>query len=86
MESEARTTVQSASGAPAHLGFDQSSRPPAGAPGLRSSVVGASSAVTGEMLADLRRSESDLRRFLHGLPGVDQVGAEARAASLARGR
>ena len=24
-----------------------------------------------------------LRRFLHGLPGVDQVGAEARAASLA---
>ncbi len=82
MESEARTTVQSASGAPAHLGFDQSSGPPAGAPGLRSSVVGASSAVTGEMLADLRRSESDLRRFLHGLPGVDQVGAEARAASL----
>jgi len=82
MESEARTTVQSASGALAHLGFDQSSRPPAGAPGLRSSVVGAPSAVTGEMLADLRRSESDLRRFLHGLPGVDQVGAEARAASL----
>jgi len=29
------------------------------------------------------RSESSLRRFLHGLPGVDQVGAEARAASLA---
>jgi deoxyribose-phosphate aldolase len=28
------------------------------------------------------RSESSLRRFLHGLPGVDQVGAEARAASL----
>ena len=27
-------------------------------------------------------SESSLRRFLHGLPGVDQVGAEQRAASL----
>ena len=26
---------------------------------------------------------SDLRRFLHGLPGVDRVGAEARAAMLA---
>jgi deoxyribose-phosphate aldolase len=27
-------------------------------------------------------SESTLRRFLHGLPGVDQVGAEQRAAAL----
>jgi deoxyribose-phosphate aldolase len=27
-------------------------------------------------------SPSALRRFLHGLPGVDQVGCEARAASL----
>jgi deoxyribose-phosphate aldolase len=26
---------------------------------------------------------SDLRRFLHGLPGVDRVGADARAAMLA---
>ena len=34
-------------------------------------------------LADLAHSEMSLRRFLHGLPGVDQVGAEARAASLA---
>jgi deoxyribose-phosphate aldolase len=34
-------------------------------------------------LADLARSETSLRRFLHGLPGVDQVGADARAASLA---
>jgi deoxyribose-phosphate aldolase len=58
MESEARTIVRSASGAPAIL-------------------------AAGEMLEDLRRSESDLRRFLQGLPGVDQVGAEARAASLA---
>ena len=31
---------------------------------------------------DVTRSESSLRRFLHGLPGVDQVGAEQRAASL----
>ncbi len=32
--------------------------------------------------ADVTSSEASLRRFLHGLPGVDQVGAEARAASL----
>jgi deoxyribose-phosphate aldolase len=29
------------------------------------------------------RTGSSLREFLHGLPGVDQVGAEARAAMLA---
>jgi deoxyribose-phosphate aldolase len=33
-------------------------------------------------LAEITRSDSSLRRFLHGLPGVDQVGAEARAAGL----
>jgi deoxyribose-phosphate aldolase len=33
-------------------------------------------------LSDATRSDASLRRFLHGLPGVDQVGAEARAASL----
>src|ERR671927_467222 len=27
-------------------------------------------------------SDASLRRFLHGLPGVDQVGAEARAGTL----
>jgi len=32
--------------------------------------------------ADITASEASLRRFLHGLPGVDQVGAEARAAAL----
>ncbi|HET7328091.1 MAG TPA: deoxyribose-phosphate aldolase [Nocardioidaceae bacterium] len=32
---------------------------------------------------DVGATDSSLRRFLHGLPGVDQVGAEARAASLA---
>jgi deoxyribose-phosphate aldolase len=34
-------------------------------------------------LPDVGRSEAALRTFLHGLPGVDQVGAEARAAMLA---
>ena len=35
------------------------------------------------MLSEATGSESSLRRFLSGLPGVDQVGAEARAATLA---
>ena len=33
--------------------------------------------------AEVVRDESTLRRFLHGLSGVDQVGAQARAAALA---
>ena len=33
--------------------------------------------------ADVARSTVTLRTFLHGLPGVDQVGAERRAATLA---
>ena len=33
-------------------------------------------------LSDITASDSALRRFLHGLPGVDAVGLEARAASL----
>src|SRR3954452_1613067 len=37
----------------------------------------------GDVLADVTSSEATLRRFVHGLPGVDQVGAEARAAGLA---
>jgi deoxyribose-phosphate aldolase len=37
----------------------------------------------GSDLDDLARSEMSLRRFLYGLAGVDQVGAEARAAGLA---
>ncbi|MCW2539268.1 MAG: deoC [Frankiales bacterium] len=32
---------------------------------------------------DVSQDNASLRRFLHGLPGVDQVGAEARAAMLA---
>ena len=86
MESEARTTVQSASEAPAVVAVGQSTQSPqplSTTVGVGSSIIGAHSAAVGEMLEDLRGSESDLRRFLHGLPGVDQVGAEARAASLA---
>jgi deoxyribose-phosphate aldolase len=33
-------------------------------------------------LSDVARSGATLRAFLHGLPGVDQVGAEQRAAML----
>ena len=33
-------------------------------------------------LSDVARSNAALRAFLHGLPGVDQVGADARAAML----
>ncbi|MEV6005327.1 deoxyribose-phosphate aldolase [Streptomyces sp. NPDC051976] len=33
-------------------------------------------------LADVTASDAALRRFLHGLPGVDAVGLEARAATL----
>ena len=37
----------------------------------------------GVLGSDLASSNSSLRRFLHGLPGVDQVGADQRAAMLA---
>ncbi|THA27607.1 deoxyribose-phosphate aldolase [Streptomyces sp. RKND-216] len=36
----------------------------------------------GSPLADVTASETSLRRYLHGLPGVDAVGLEARAAML----
>jgi len=35
-----------------------------------------------ERFEGVTRSDASLRRFLHGLPGVDQVGADARAAGL----
>lgn len=35
-------------------------------------------------LADLGKDTSTLRRFLHGLPGVDTVGVEQRSAGLGR--
>jgi deoxyribose-phosphate aldolase len=39
--------------------------------------------VTATLAADVTSSDATLRGFLHGLPGVDQVGAEARATMLA---
>ncbi|HKC26951.1 MAG TPA: deoxyribose-phosphate aldolase, partial [Jatrophihabitans sp.] len=39
--------------------------------------------VSSPVLPDVARDNATLRRFLHGLPGVDQVGAEGRAAMLA---
>lgn len=39
--------------------------------------------VLAEPLADVTATNGALRRFLHGLPAVDQVGNEARAAMLA---
>jgi deoxyribose-phosphate aldolase len=38
---------------------------------------------SGAGLADVGTDERSLRRFLHGLPGVDQVGLERRSAALA---
>ena len=49
----------------------------AAATGARSGAIDA-----GRDFADVTGSDASLRRFLHGLPGVDQVGAEARAAVL----
>ncbi|MEU5848800.1 deoxyribose-phosphate aldolase [Saccharopolyspora shandongensis] len=42
-----------------------------------------SSKLTAPELADAVQDDRSLRRFLHGLPGVDQVGLEQRAAGLA---
>ncbi|MFC6284972.1 deoxyribose-phosphate aldolase [Nocardioides sp. GCM10027113] len=51
---------------------------------MTSSSTAAAPAATASTsdLSEITRSDASLRRFLHGLPGVDQVGAEARAASL----
>jgi len=46
-------------------------------------VTTAPTAVHGASISDAVSSPAALRRFLHGLPGVDQVGCEARAATLA---
>ena len=35
-----------------------------------------------DLVGTSRLDDASLRRFLHGLPGVDQVGAEGRAAAL----
>ncbi|AXI77888.1 deoxyribose-phosphate aldolase [Peterkaempfera bronchialis] len=47
-----------------------------------STVAANAPGAVGGGLADVAASEASLRRFLHGLPGVDAVGLEARAASL----
>ncbi len=39
--------------------------------------------IADRLTADVARDDATLRRFLHALPGVDQVGAQARAAALA---
>ncbi|MET8553908.1 deoxyribose-phosphate aldolase [Streptomyces sp. NPDC004959] len=39
-------------------------------------------AAAGASFAEVSASDASLRRFLHGLPGVDPVGLEARAAAL----
>jgi deoxyribose-phosphate aldolase len=44
--------------------------------------VSIATALPSELL-DVTRDDAALRRFLHGLPGVDQVGVEQRAATLA---
>ncbi|HEX6497534.1 MAG TPA: deoxyribose-phosphate aldolase [Micromonosporaceae bacterium] len=46
-------------------------------------AAGGNARPAGADLSDVARSESTLRTFLHGLPGVDQIGAEQRAAMLA---
>ncbi|MGZ8744938.1 MAG: deoxyribose-phosphate aldolase [Nocardioides sp.] len=45
-------------------------------------AVPSAASASGGDFSDITHSNASLRRFLHGLPGVDQVGAEARAASL----
>jgi deoxyribose-phosphate aldolase len=45
-------------------------------------VIASGRPVDRASLDDVARSDSALRTFLHGLPGVDQVGADARAAML----
>jgi hypothetical protein len=82
METEATTTMPAGVGGPGGLVSGQAGAPLVGTAAVGSSIVGADGSAA-DMLAQLGRSETELRRFLHGLPGVDQVGAEARVASLA---
>ncbi|SEG92271.1 deoxyribose-phosphate aldolase, partial [Thermomonospora echinospora] len=44
--------------------------------------MGDAGRVSTETLTDAPGGNAGLRAFLHGLPGVDQVGAEERAARL----
>ena len=47
------------------------------------STVSTQTAVLPPVLVDVGRNDESLRRFLHGLPGVEAVGLQARAAALA---
>ena len=66
--------------APVALGDATSTRPPATS---AASVAVPPRPVLPPHLAGVTADESALRRFLHGLPGVDPVGVESRAAALA---
>ncbi|HXV94435.1 MAG TPA: deoxyribose-phosphate aldolase [Pseudonocardia sp.] len=52
-------------------------------PAPRSTARSSPAAPPTAELADADRDDASLRRFLHGLPGVDEVGLERRAAALA---
>src|SRR5215468_626470 len=52
-------------------------------PGQTTATTTSNGTGTGGDLTDVARSAASLRTFLHGLPGVDAVGADARAAMLA---
>src|SRR5215831_11293772 len=59
-------------------------QPVGAAPGQRLPAAQPVGAAPGQRLpaSQVTRSDATLRAFLHGLPGVDQVGADARAAML----
>src|SRR5919107_3029669 len=59
------------------------SAPPLPAQEAGSALQSGGAGSTRHALVDVVASDAALRRFLHGLPGVDQVGAEARAGTLA---
>lgn len=47
-----------------------------------STTTASTASASASALADVTASDASLRRYLHGLPGVDAVGLEARAATL----
>jgi deoxyribose-phosphate aldolase len=53
------------------------------APGTADVAAAGARQTTAGQFADAVRDDAALRRFLHGLPGVDKVGADARVAGLA---
>jgi len=56
--------------------------PPPRLSGMTATTSTSAAPATPAPLADATRDEASLRRFLLGLPGVDQVGVEQRAAGL----